>query len=345
MAADSSLDLLAGGIGAFNHRDGIDYGGSVLAVAHHFSDVEKFEQVIPFLYLYRRESQDSGGHGKWRGGVTYSAAWVGHKVDDATCQISGLAKSVTGGIGMGGGYPATGGNYWYATDSEVQEWFKAGRFPGSPDELRQAAPGGGVARRGSGHRFTPADVFELLPNPGAGWGDPLERDPALVAADALAGRVSQDDTVRLYGVVLGSSGEVDLGATEERRKSMRTERMRVARTPRRSIEGKLSVDAAPQVTEWVSLVADRGELFFACASCGKTLGPAEVGYRQGCLELEIALDTISPNFLSPKAEINEDVVFRRFLCPGCGRPLDGQVCRPSDVPYNDVMVDGKAELP
>ena len=342
MAADSPLDLLAGGIGAFNHRDGIDYGGSVLAVAHHFSDVEKFEQAIPFLYLYRREARDSGGHGSWRGGVTFSVAWVAHKVDGATCQISGLAKSVTGGIGMGGGYPATGGTYWYATDSDVQEWFRAGRLPGTPGELRQAAPSGAVATRGAGHRFSSTDVFELLPNPGAGWGDPLERDPELVAADASAGRVTLDDAARVYSVVLGPSGSADRAATEERRKIMRAERMQAARGPRRPTEGRIAVDRAPRVTEWVALVAEQGERSFACASCGRHLGPADTSYRHGCLELDIALDTISPNFLSSIAEVGEEVVFRRFLCPGCGRALDGQICLPSDLPYNDVTVDVSA---
>jgi len=93
----------------------------------------------------------------------------------------------------------------------------------------------------------------------------------------------------------------------------------------------------------VSLVGERGKVFLGCVSCGKKLGVAEDGYRHGCLELEIALETISPNFLSPKKRLMKTFFFRRFLCPGCGRPLDGQICRASDVPYSDVIVNRTAE--
>ena len=76
--ADTTLDTLAGGIGAFSHRDGIDFGGRITGVGGKFSDVERFEQVIPFLFVYRRElpTQAATGAGvaasRWRrrGSVT-----------------------------------------------------------------------------------------------------------------------------------------------------------------------------------------------------------------------------------------------------------------------------------
>src|SRR5207253_9508598 len=51
---------------------------------------------------------------------------------------------------------------------------------------------------------------------GGGWGDPIEREPELVALDVLEGKVSARAAREDYGVVLvGSDGErrVDAGAT------------------------------------------------------------------------------------------------------------------------------------
>ncbi|MEO0436043.1 MAG: hydantoinase B/oxoprolinase family protein [Pseudomonadota bacterium] len=58
---------------------------------------------------------------------------------------------------------------------------------------------------------------------GGGWGDPLERDPELVRQD-VARRLVSIDGARRYGVVLNSTGSVDLAATEELRQQMRADR-------------------------------------------------------------------------------------------------------------------------
>lgn len=54
---------------------------------------------------------------------------------------------------------------------------------------------------------------------GGGWGNPLERDPALVVTDVIKGLVSVEGACR-YGVVLKSAAEVDVAATEALRTEM-----------------------------------------------------------------------------------------------------------------------------
>ena len=54
---------------------------------------------------------------------------------------------------------------------------------------------------------------------GGGWGDPLDRDPELVALDVLQGKVSPEAAERDYGVVVGD-GE----ATRRLRAELREER-------------------------------------------------------------------------------------------------------------------------
>jgi N-methylhydantoinase B len=55
------MDPLAWGGPAFGHRDGTDTGGSLTALGGGFNDVELHESQHPLLYLWRRETPDSGG--------------------------------------------------------------------------------------------------------------------------------------------------------------------------------------------------------------------------------------------------------------------------------------------
>src|SRR5205085_10775838 len=60
---------------------------------------------------------------------------------------------------------------------------------------------------------------------GAGHGDPLERDPDLVLADALDGKISREAAHEAYGVALAPDGRtVDEIRTKERREALRRQR-------------------------------------------------------------------------------------------------------------------------
>lgn len=354
LIGDSILDMLAGGTGAFAHRDGIDYGGCSFAIANHVSDVEKFEQVIPLLYLFRRENPGSGGHGRFRGGVTYSAGWVGHGSDSLAMHATGNAKSVTMGLGVAGGFPGTGGYHWHATDTLVQHWFMQGRIPASHADLRELDPRGVYLGLRADNRLTQNDVFELHPNPGAGWGDTLERKPSSVAEDCRVGRLRRDEAEALYAVVLDEGGRPDLERTEVARGRLRRERLAAARPPRKRAtrpatnDHPISASASEKekekdrevvrVIEGVAIAGRGHDRHLACFSCAQGLSDGPRGYREGCAELDVPLEAISSDFISPVDEIGEELVFRRFLCPACGRVLDGQICRPDDVPFEDIAL-------
>jgi N-methylhydantoinase B len=63
------------------------------------------------------------------------------------------------------------------------------------------------------------EVVRIETTGGGGWGDPLDRDPALVAVDVLQGKVSAEAAVADYGVAVG-----DAEATERRRAELRAAR-------------------------------------------------------------------------------------------------------------------------
>ena len=60
---------------------------------------------------------------------------------------------------------------------------------------------------------------------GGGWGDPLERDPAMVQWDVIEELVSEKAARESYGVVLhGKDRTIDLAATEKLRAEMKAQR-------------------------------------------------------------------------------------------------------------------------
>lgn len=67
------------------------------------------------------------------------------------------------------------------------------------------------------------DQLHFITWGGGGWGDPLERDPALVSLEIVQGLVTPEGA-RAYGVVADAAGVVDSAATEKLRADMRAAR-------------------------------------------------------------------------------------------------------------------------
>jgi len=94
----------------------------------------------------------------------------------------------------------------------------------------QESLGEKIAALGGEEKLLPYCNFELNENDvlymrvasGGGYGDPLERDPALVQKDVANSIVSLDAAREIYGVVLEEPGlRVDLEATRQLRIKMR----------------------------------------------------------------------------------------------------------------------------
>ena len=70
----------------------------------------------------------------------------------------------------------------------------------------------------------PGDVLHFVTWGGGGWGDPLARDPELVAREVRRGLVTATDA-RRYGVVVGPrTAYTDQAATEALRAQLSAER-------------------------------------------------------------------------------------------------------------------------
>jgi N-methylhydantoinase B len=342
--ANFPFDGTVGAIGAFADRDGIHHGGGAFSMINPVGSVEAYEQEVPFLYLYRRELPASGGHGKYRGGATFVSAWTGHGSDEVFISSGGLFPSVTQGLGLLGGYPSSGGTMWHSTDTPILDALASGAAPANAAQLRELSPAGAAPPpKKFDNRLSPGDLFEVMPQPGAGYGDPLDRAVEQVEADLVEGRLLGPDAFAIYAVVTVDGG-VDREASEVERSTRRVERMSAARSPRAPLSAMVDT-TGPRVLETVVLGAAQGHdgLVMGCARCGRGLGPAAVGYRPGCCEQEIPLADFGPLFTDPKTETGVDLVFRRYLCPSCGVALEGEICRRDDQPEWDVRTTASAQ--
>ena len=180
------------GGGAVDGRDGFPQQGGLNSLCGlRIPNAESFEQLFPIRFVRQELRRDAAGAGKFRGG-----AGGDYAVDifaPVQYAFRGEGYSMSTGFGMdGGGDGAMGRMKVTPEDGDAMIPPTYGVRHIAPSRLEMLAPGGG------------------------GWGDPYERDPALVLGDVKDGIVSPEKALVEYGVVL-KDGAVDVAATEQRR--------------------------------------------------------------------------------------------------------------------------------
>jgi N-methylhydantoinase B len=196
----------AGGTGGF---DGGDGNNTVRTWTESdmttLQPIEAVEQLYPVRIERTALREDSGGPGRWRGGLGLTREV---RIQAAGTQLSVLAeKAVLPPFGVCGGAAGATNRFWVRRNGE--------RVQPSP------LPG-----KVSGFPLEPGDVLLMESSGGGGFGDPLERDPARVAADVSEGYVTEGTAAALYGVIL-RDGIPDDAATAARRSELRGARLRV----------------------------------------------------------------------------------------------------------------------
>ncbi len=336
--ADLTGDPLNGAIGAFPLRDGVDTGGAWWWPHSTAGNAEEWEQSLPFIYLYRGERPNSGGPGRWRGGNGLAACALAHKTERLDVAIIATDPAINGSKGLAGGFPGHPGNGLAQWGTPIRSLFAAGKMPRDYDELVGLL--GDFARQSPKAEFTlGADdllVFDYVA--GGGFGDPLKRDPALVAADVADGTVTADVAAAVYGVVLSHAGKADVEATERERGQGRRERLKAAEPPRKPGFGRAAQKSV--VFEGLATAIDAsGATFWACADCGHALAPVEDNYKLGASVLERNPATVAGlRYPDPSDFCSDAFVLRQYLCPDCGELFSTELCRPSDEPLWDIAL-------
>jgi N-methylhydantoinase B len=265
-----SSDLQGTGARAFG--DGYDVGGKLNAPRSKVTNVESAEARYPLLFLYRRHACDSGGAGTWRGGVAAESALTAHGAAEIDLTVNTVGASHSSTPGLNGGYPGGGATVMLVTGSALSDRWAQGRLPQRVEDM-----GGELNVLPSKKRFRlrPGDVFISVPHGGGGFGDPLLRDPRLVARDVADGNVSVEWAGRIYGVVLQPDGSASEVQTRRRRDEIREERIGYAPGAASTIRNGPACEA---------VFTDGSQ--HACARCGATLGPADQDVR-GALATKI----------------------------------------------------------
>jgi N-methylhydantoinase B len=196
----------AGGTGGYEGGDG---SNTVRAWTESdmttLQPIEAVEQLYPVRVEATSLRENSGGPGRWRGGLGLTRAV---RIQAPSTTLSVLAeKAVLPPFGVCGGEAGARNRFWVRRDGEA---IAPSPLPGKV--------GGFPLLRG--------DLLLMESSGGGGFGDPLERDPALVVADVAEGYVTREAAETAYGIVW-SGDAVNADATARRRASQREVRPRV----------------------------------------------------------------------------------------------------------------------
>lgn len=216
------MDSMAGGFGARSFADGVDTGGLLCTPSGQYPNVESNELFFPILYLYRREKTDSGGPGKFRGGLGAELCWVPHDTEQMLLTVSSFGAAAPNSAGLSGGYPSNTSQVKIMRNTNIQELFEESKIPQDFSEINGELE---VWQPKTDSTQQKDDVFYFCLQGGGGYGDPLERDPKKVREDVLEGKVSILVANDIYGVIIDESGYIASGATEEKRQQIRRERL------------------------------------------------------------------------------------------------------------------------
>jgi len=329
------LDGMAGGSGALCCADGIDTGGHTSSVRATITNVESAELRYPILYMYRRQTRDSGGPGMFRGGAGISLMYVANGVEEIPTKVLhtyGMEQPES--PGMFGGHPSCTNQFEILRGSDVAAHFAAGAMPGEITELRgrlEVFPGYEKTsmRRG--------DVYRTVSQGGGGYGDPLDREPWRVARDVENDLVSPEWAARAYGVVVDGTSKVDEAATMARRHQIREERRRAAGLRQGDTPAPEPWDAERDGIRIAEAVyCQPGASTLRCR-CGHVLGPAERSPKFGGAMARYPVQAIGPE-VNPHAVNGARFELREFYCPACLTRLEVEIARPGDPLVDDASV-------
>ena len=189
-----------GGWGGRPFEDGESATVSVCQGDVRNGSIEGIELKCPVLVESRALRQDSCGAGRYRGGLgldmkvrnLVEGKWNFERTRRSKCPPWGIAGGTAG---------EPGGNLLKLPGEKAFKWITGANIPVPLNSLAIVRTGGG-----------------------GGWGDPLQRGAALVAADAAEGLISRRAAQELYGVVLRGSMSLDESATQRLRDRLRSRR-------------------------------------------------------------------------------------------------------------------------
>jgi len=179
---DILFNALKGGSGATHGVDGYDHIGLINCAGGILAqDPEMFELTDPHLLIKHEYVTDSGGAGRWRGGLGVETIFKIYGED---------VTGVTFGDGV---------------DREARAFGLFGGKEGSLNKIEFIYPNGRIYHPKSKEivkGIPPGTVFHQIAGGGGGYGDPFQRPLEKVLKDVRNGFVSIEKAKGEYGVVI-----------------------------------------------------------------------------------------------------------------------------------------------
>jgi N-methylhydantoinase B len=166
----------------------------------HNAPVEATEAKNPIIVEHRALRQDSGGAGKFRGGLGVSNEVRMRRRATIDAHVE---RTICAPWGLHGGKDALANRIYIRRDDGAVENFPTGKI--KPTEIEKG------------------DGFTVETAGGGGFWNPLEREPQKVLADVRSGYVSLEAARSEYGVAITQRGrrfELDMDATLELRRNL-----------------------------------------------------------------------------------------------------------------------------
>lgn len=274
------MDQVTGvGGGAQTGFDGQDGYGWTITPDIGLPSVETNEDQQPALYLWRRLIKNSGGPGMLRGGQSMESAY-------AIYDSPGLSGAVTIGCtevpprGAGGGLPASSGGWDTVHATNLESLLADGVTPHEEGLVGQTARQPSNTGRIAMARW---DIMRMRGGGGGGLGDPILRDPRLVADDVRDGYITTGHAAAAYGVVCDTDGEFDEAETNRRRDGLREAR----------IGTQPASEQRPPETPGIAVAltsAGDGQ-HWECTYCRSGLGSTDANWRSAATTRTTPIET------------------------------------------------------
>ena len=321
------VDPIGGAIGAFSVADGINTGGQARTPICQLPNVEHTEQSFPVLFLYRKELTDSGGAGKYRGGLSAESCFIPHNTDVIVQDTLSSGNATPTSPGMMGGYPSTTNAYTFVRNSDVFDRIASRAMP---EDVTQIEGDEVVLQlREENFEQRPSDVYAVRWTGGGGFGDPFERSAEDIEQDLEDFAITPEAARTIYGAVLDNDGRVDREKTDAKRARVRKARVNGGAPTRM---GELLFEASTAL----NVMRDDAGSFWACARCSADLGAVTANYKSACLCEDNEVSSSNPLIGDPSRFIDDPVVFRQFYCSGCGTLVDNEVAVSTDPILRDI---------
>ncbi len=226
-------DINGNGTGGREDNDGEHAMSPVFGAVADTGEYELAEEELPYVRLVAQQlAKDRIGFGKHRGGMGYEQMVTVRESTDWGFMTGQCGAKHPSAYGLFGGYGCPGYPLAKVKGINIFEVVKD-----NPKALKldivelmneQAIPGGQYIMQDAGMNFEPCaegEIYMICQGAGGGYGDVLERDPAMVVKDVEENLMSAELAQEIYCVVFDPETLVlDEAGTEKARAAEREAR-------------------------------------------------------------------------------------------------------------------------